>query len=175
MGNVQLLLSGGVDSAVCLHIYKQLNCNINCIFYDYGQNAAVEELMAAKMIADHFAVPLDVVTKTRLLKKEYNGHILGRNAFLLFSALMDTRFDTALISIGIHAGTPYLDCEKPFVDRMQSLYDMYGAGMLRRFPTDTNGRRKVGKEAPPGWRLRCVPFPACPGVARERNDLWARR
>ena len=55
----------------------------------------------------------------------------GRNAFLLFSALMKFKARSGIIAIGVHSGTPYFDCSMSFVQSMQSMFDNYTDGRIR--------------------------------------------
>jgi 7-cyano-7-deazaguanine synthase len=43
------------------------------------------------------------------------GELLGRNAFLIFTALFLTGGRPGLLAMGLHAGTPHYDCSAEFV------------------------------------------------------------
>lgn len=51
-----------------------------------------------------------------------DGLIMGRNLFLLSSALMYKRIKSGIIAIGIHAGTDYVDCGKAFIDNVNQVW-----------------------------------------------------
>ena len=55
----------------------------------------------------------------------------ARNALLLSVALMSMECDSGIVAIGIHAGTPYVDCSLDFQRRMQNVYDLYTNGSVR--------------------------------------------
>ena len=117
-----VLLSGGVDSAACAHFLKQNEHDVGCVFIAYGQSAVRQEQLAAKRIAKHFRMPLHIRkfgSKTRFSK----GEILGRNAFLITSAMLMTPVHSGLLGIGIHSGTRYFDCGSRFFDLMARLIE----------------------------------------------------
>lgn len=117
-----VLLSGGIDSAACVHFLRQQEHHINCVFIDYGQAAARQEQLAAKRVANHFQVPLHVQTFGR--KRRFSaGEIIGRNAFLITSAMLITPVHSGLLGIGIHSGTRYFDCGSRFFDLMARLIE----------------------------------------------------
>jgi 7-cyano-7-deazaguanine synthase len=59
------------------------------------------------------------------------GLTVGRNAFLLLTALMEFGATAPLIVTGIHKGTPYHDCSEAFVETMQGIFDSYTDGVTR--------------------------------------------
>ena len=125
-----VLLSGGIDSSACVAFYLEQGFSVAGIFVDYGQTAMPREVRAAEAIAKHYCIPLTKLTWTGS-KQKTSGLILGRNAFLLFGALMELPEDHGILSFGIHAGTSYQDCKGPFVRRMQSLFDTYTHGKVQ--------------------------------------------
>ena len=54
-----LLLSGGIDSAALLNLYKKENTPVNCIHFSYGQKSEKAELLAANQIVDHYDMRLE--------------------------------------------------------------------------------------------------------------------
>lgn len=84
------------------------------IFIDYGQAAAKLESKAVKLIADRLSVS---VRKVQLAGSHGSGagELLGRNAFLLFTALFLTGGRSGFLGLGLHANTPYYDCSEAFV------------------------------------------------------------
>ncbi len=124
-----VLLSGGLDSAVCLNFYQQSDHNLAALFIDYGQPSANRELAAAIHVARWFDVELDQITAAGL--PEFgDGFVRGRNAFLLMTALMSFKSGSGLIALGIHAGTSYSDCSEEFVVSMRKLFDLYSSGAI---------------------------------------------
>lgn len=117
-----LLLSGGIDSAVCAELLKSNERDLTGVFADYGQRAARHELPAAKKIATHFDINLEILS-CRLGKKFHDGEITGRNLFLISSAMLFLGKQRGNIILGIHSGVPYYDCSEEFMQRMNILLD----------------------------------------------------
>ena len=127
--NVLVLLSGGIDSAACVAFYLKNNFSVSSLFFDYGQLSARREYEAALRIARYDAIPLQRI-RCAGFKQYSGGNIPGRNAFLLQGALMFFKYNSGLISIGIHSDTPYYDCSEKFIQSMQSLFDIYTDGRV---------------------------------------------
>jgi 7-cyano-7-deazaguanine synthase len=128
--HVLVLLSGGVDSAACAAFFVERKYHVEAMHLDYGQAAAEMEFNAAHAIAEHYTIKLHYHRLSDPQRKNV-GHIVGRNAFLLFAALLEFPWDSGLIGIGIHTGTPYFDCTKDFTERVQRLFDAYSDGRIR--------------------------------------------
>jgi 7-cyano-7-deazaguanine synthase len=126
---VLILASGGIDSTACISFYKELKFTTECLFVDYGQAAKVEEYKSIRKIANHYKVKLNKISIDSETNHEH-GFIKGRNAFLFFAALLKFKRPYGLIASGIHAGTPYYDCSKEFVDQMQILFKNYTQGTI---------------------------------------------
>ena len=127
--NVLVLLSGGIDSSTCVEYYKKKHYKVSALFIDYNQPNAAKERAAAQDIANHYDVPLLRVTLSN--SKVPEGYVPARNALLLSVALMSMECDSGIVAIGIHAGTPYVDCSLDFQRRMQNVYDLYTNGSVR--------------------------------------------
>jgi len=121
---VLVLLSGGIDSTACVYYYYTNKFNVSALFVDYGQAAVKPELRAAGRICKHYNIKLKKITLSGG-NKWGKGLIIGRNAFLLFTALMNFKYESGLISIGIHSGTTYWDCSKNFAESIQKLFMAY--------------------------------------------------
>lgn len=121
---VLVLLSGGLDSAACLDFYLDLGRTPCALFIDYGQPASVPELQAARAIAEFYSVPIAHL-RCEGAQPKNAGLISGRNAFLVTAALMERPNSVSIIAAGLHAGTDYSDCSGDFVDKMQSVLDVY--------------------------------------------------
>jgi len=129
-GMAWVLLSGGIDSSACVSFYMDQGFSTEGMFIDYGQIALPREIRAAESIAEHYRIPLKKLKWSGGQQKK-SGFICGRNAFLLFSGLMELRQETAILAIGIHSGTTYQDCSMSFVRKMQGLFDVYTHGRVQ--------------------------------------------
>ena len=117
-----VLVSGGVDSAACVDFYLRQQFTVGGLHVTYGQPSARQEITAAHALATHFAIPLTHITLTGAVAKP-DGQVLGRNAFLLFTALGELDVNAGVIALGVHAGTPYYDCSANFMASVQTVVD----------------------------------------------------
>ncbi len=124
-----ILLSGGIDSSACLAFYKRLGYSTPTIFIDYGQPARVPERASAESIADYYSVPFEIVVCNGP-ETSFAGEIWGRNAFLLMTALLYNQVHRGIIALGIHAGTPYYDCQTEFVQSISHIIEGYSQGRI---------------------------------------------
>ena len=127
--DVWLLMSGGVDSTACGHYFKQRGDRVTGVFVDYGQLAAGRERMAAEKVTEHLGLELKTLS-FRASRSFDVGEIIGRNAFLIFSAMMGVEMQAGILSLGIHAGTGYYDCGTEFIRSIGEVVDAYSAGKL---------------------------------------------
>jgi len=169
-----VLISGGIDSAACTHFLAQQGLDVSGVFIDHGQAAARVEGLASTAIAEHLGVPLATYRVTGM-EPFSCGELVGRNAFLAFTALFLTRARPGLLAMGLHAGTPYYDCSETFVSAVTKLiaehtngrvsfvapfltwskrevYDYFVAAGL---PTELTYSCEAGKEAPCGVCASC--------------------
>jgi 7-cyano-7-deazaguanine synthase len=107
-----VLLSGGIDSAACAHFLKS-DADVQGLFLDFNQSAANQERKAAKILATQLDIPFEEFS-IRPAGQRGAGELVGRNAFLLSTALFLSAGRHNVIAIGIHAGTPYYDCSPAF-------------------------------------------------------------
>jgi len=128
--SICVLFSGGIDSTACIHFYREQGAEVSAVFIDYGQKAAKRELISARRISHFFDVSLEKFTWTGK-RLDKTGPILGRNAFFLMAALMEISPRTRIVSMGIHAGTEYVDCSASFLDKMRGIIDDYTGGMIQ--------------------------------------------
>ncbi|MGO9022291.1 MAG: 7-cyano-7-deazaguanine synthase [Syntrophobacteraceae bacterium] len=172
--NGLILLSGGIDSSACLEFYIRQRFTVNALFVDYGQIANRREELAASAICAHYQIPLQKITTTGF-RQWAGGQIHGRNAFLLYAALMNFPFYSGVIGIGVHCGTEYYDCSKEFIVSTQKSFDFYTDGrvvigvplldwlkpeiwkycMLSGVPVDLTYSCEMGKDQPCGNCLSC--------------------
>jgi 7-cyano-7-deazaguanine synthase len=127
---VFVLASGGIDSTGCLSFYLDQQDDVEALFIDYGQAARKQEFRAVSSICDHLGIPLNTIRCAGASRKT-SGMIYGRNAFLLYLALMEFPSNHGIISIGIHSGTQYYDCSPQFISSLQKVFDLYTNGAVR--------------------------------------------
>jgi 7-cyano-7-deazaguanine synthase len=125
-----VLLSGGIDSTACVAFLKDRTDSARAIFLDYGQLSRKQEERAACAVASHFGIALTII-RCAGAKPKNAGLISGRNAFLVFLALMETQMRAGIIALGVHSGTRYWDCGPQFVAAVQQLLDGYTDGKIR--------------------------------------------
>jgi len=125
-----VLLSGGIDSAACAHFLRDNGFSIRALFVDYGQKAAPFEKRSAEALSNLLGAELDSV----LLRSPTHfgaGEIAGRNAFLVFAALLTGQLRTGVIALGIHSGTTYYDCSTAFAQSLDRLLAEHTDGRVR--------------------------------------------
>lgn len=122
-----ILLSGGIDSAACVKYFISQNHETSCIFVDYGQMNRKLERLSAQKICDILKCDLALI-EAKFKKRDNKSLIQGRNLFLISSALMLDLRPPFVISLGIHADTPYRDCSEVFVKASQNILDVYYSG-----------------------------------------------
>lgn len=125
----RVLLSGGIDSAACAHFLAAQGYRVRGIFVEFGQAAQTPERLAIERISKSLGIQTSVI-QARGLGDFGAGELLGRNAFLIFAAMLLGGTHRGLLAIGVHSGTPYFDCSLGFIDRMKSLVEEHTAGRL---------------------------------------------
>lgn len=60
-GRACVLLSGGMDSTVCLHWTMQKYREVRAVGFDYGQPQRDSELMAAGKLARRYSIPFEII------------------------------------------------------------------------------------------------------------------
>ena len=126
---VSVLLSGGIDSACCVRWFKDRGFTVNGIFINYGQLALKQERHAVDRLQS--ALDIKVLCLTATSSNGFGpAELVGRNAFLISSAIFLGHIHRGLLAIGIHSGTPYYDCSAGFVERMKGLAEEQTDGHL---------------------------------------------
>jgi 7-cyano-7-deazaguanine synthase len=129
--DVVVLASGGLDSTACLEYYVSRKFDVVAIHVDYNQASRVRERVAVEAICGALSVPLSVIGVSGV-GPFGGGEIRGRNAMLITLALVSANVPrSALMALGIHAGTRYPDCAPVFVSAMQGVADIYANGAIR--------------------------------------------
>lgn len=127
---VHVLLSGGIDSAALLSFYLRQKFRVAPLFVDFGQAAGKQELRAARSLCKFHGLSLSVVS-ANTGGRFAAGYVPGRNAFLLFTAMLVSQEQSGVIAIGIHERTSYYDCSEGFLKAVQAIIDGYSAGRLK--------------------------------------------
>ena len=107
-------MSGGIDSTACAHHLVLQGLQVDAIYVDHGQAAARHESKAASAVARHLNIQLTKI-EVEGFGKFGAGELVGRNAFLVSTALFAIRGRPGLLALGLHAGTPYYDCSEVFL------------------------------------------------------------
>ena len=134
-----VLMSGGIDSAACAHHLHNAGFAVEGLFINYGQAAARLEEKAVSAIATYLGIKLRKVSLDGG-GRYGSGELVGRNAFLIFTALFVTAGRPGLLGVGIHAGTPYYDCSEGFLATLGKLVAEHTdgrVGLLAPFATWT--------------------------------------
>ena len=122
-------MSGGIDSTACAHYFLERGDNVDGLFVDYGQAAVIAELSAVQNVTHYLGIPLSITT-FRSDRDFGSGEILGRNAFLVFAAMMGVMPTKGGLALGVHAGTDYYDCGVDFVEKLAHIVDAYSSGRI---------------------------------------------
>ena len=124
-----MLLSGGIDSAACVAFYKHLGHSVSGLFIDYGQPVHEQEKRSAGAVATHYNIPFATI-RCAGPETNYVGEIAGRNAFLVFTALLFRPIQCGIIALGIHHGTAYYDCSESFAEDLNRIISGYTSGRV---------------------------------------------
>jgi len=137
MGSV-VLLSGGIDSAVCAAIEADRGRLVGCLFILYGQPAADAERTAARAVARQLGAPFRQMTVPLPLGpmgapdgEEGPRVVPGRNLALLSLGVchaLSVEADTVVIGATAGDRDDYRDCRGPFVRDVSEIARVtYGA------------------------------------------------
>lgn len=141
-----ILLSGGMDSALCLARYGAAQA----IGFEYGQPHAVELDYAAK-IAEHYGVPF---TRHALPYMQRINDVVfaGRNAVMLTAAASRAQcaqcagIDSVVIGCNFTDAQRFPDCRPAFIKAMsEALHGAYGVRVSA--PLLTMTKSQIVKEA----------------------------
>lgn len=115
-----VLFSGGIDSTSCIHLLKQDGYDVSGLFIDFNQPASRKERQCTETLSKTLEIPLQIIEVKSNTNFE-SGELLGRNSFFVFSAILLGNCIDGLLTLGIHAGTPYFDCSPAFLERIDPL------------------------------------------------------
>jgi len=124
---VNLLLSGGIDSTALTALYLSWGVTIKGIHFNYGHPSFAGEQRAVEKISSYYKIPVTTIDLGLSISSS-KGEYYCRNAVLLLAAASISSFKSSRYAIGIHAGTPYYDCSRGFVNDIQRVFDGYFSG-----------------------------------------------
>jgi len=125
-------MSGGLDSMAVAHYYLHAGFQVTGLFVNYGQLSAKYEEDAVYNISHYFNINLEKTSVDGLYGTSNKiGFIQGRNLLLLSIAISYFPFKSGIISIGTHSGTDYSDSTQIFLDKCQSICDLYFDGLVK--------------------------------------------
>ena len=111
-----VLLSGGIDSMVVLHLLTQAGRDTTAVHIDFGQPAREQERTAAIAVAREYRTEIREIS-AHFPQQFGPGEIRFRNGFLIFAAAVQSNAASELeIAIGTHAGVSYPDCSERFIE-----------------------------------------------------------
>jgi len=126
---VTILHSGGIDSTALIHFYNKLSFAIKCLYIDFGQKSAKQEIKSVRKISKYYNLNNEIL-KVSGSKKYSTGEVIGRNLFFLSTAMMHHGNNRGIIAIGVHSGTQYIDCSKSFIEAVNKIYTFYTNGKI---------------------------------------------
>lgn len=138
-----LLLSGGLDSALCLARYGAEQA----VGFDYGQPHRIELSYAAK-IAAHFGVPFSV-RELPAMPRVDDVVFAGRNAVMLTAAAAIAQaagIDRIVIGCNFSDAQRFPDCRPPFIKAMSEALK-YAYGVTVHAPLLTTSKAQIVAEA----------------------------
>jgi 7-cyano-7-deazaguanine synthase len=129
MKKATVLFSGGIDSASTALLLKSSGLAVRGLFVDYGQPSRQMERRSIALLKDSIGISVDEIHVSSLSSHGV-GELTGRNALLIFSAVLLGNCDSGAIAIGIHSGTPYYDCSPDFAEKIDTLVQQCSDGKL---------------------------------------------
>jgi 7-cyano-7-deazaguanine synthase len=103
LSRCNVLLSGGIDSALVASLLCRDGWSVQAMWVDYGQPAARAERAASRAIASHYGLEWHEAA-VRSVPVPPQGEVPGRNDMLVATARASAPGLT--VAIGVHAGTP---------------------------------------------------------------------
>lgn len=154
-----VLLSGGVDSLVCLN--RERANDPLCLFVDYGQESGEAEQHSARSIASRFAVPLTEARATlwpAVIPGTSTAYVPARNTVLIaLAAALAEQTGRSRVVYGANAGDAegFPDCRPAYVDAInETLRRGLGTPITVSAPLVHMTKRDVILEA----RLHALPL-----------------
>jgi len=169
MSKVLVLLSGGMDSMVCLYIAKKENEEVEAVTFDYGQKHS-KELYSARAIAKEANVPLKAIyvdfrqvggsaltdenlklpldnTYEEIIKgSQPVSYVPNRNMILIAIAAAEAETqDIHKIYYGANAidYSGYWDCRLEFIQQINELFKTNPFGITVRTPLINMTKKEI--------------------------------
>lgn len=127
----RVLLSGGMDSTLCLVLAMREDPSVEAVACDYGQRHGRRELAAAVLIAQALTVPLTIVRGLDIGRGSLTGEdgeldargavLPGRNKALLRAAgwVRGERADEVWIGATADDQEVFVDCRRDYFDALE--------------------------------------------------------
>jgi 7-cyano-7-deazaguanine synthase len=129
MKQATVLFSGGIDSTSTALFLKSSGLSVRGLFVDFGQASRDMERRSIDRLKNLIGMQVDEI-RISSLSFHGIGELTGRNALLIFSAVLLGNCDSGGIAIGIHSGTPYYDCSPDFAESIDVLVRQCSSGKL---------------------------------------------
>jgi 7-cyano-7-deazaguanine synthase len=129
MKNATVLFSGGIDSTSTALFLKSTGFAVRGLFVDFGQASRHMERSSIDRLKGIIGIAVDEI-KINSDSSHGSGELRGRNALLIFSAVLLGNCAPGAIAIGVHAGTPYYDCSPDFTEKIDALVRECTGGQL---------------------------------------------
>jgi 7-cyano-7-deazaguanine synthase len=136
-----VLMSGGIDSGACARFLRERGDRVTGIHFNYGQKAARFERESAARISELLEIPLQIAS-VEIPTSLGTGELVGRNAFLVFAAMMTCQLCSGVIALGIHSGSTYYDTTPAFLQSADRVVSEYSDGRVRLIAPFINWNKK---------------------------------
>lgn len=175
-----VLLSGGLDSAVCLAMEPKRSV---AVYVHYGQPAAAAERAAARDLASTYRARLYELRADLGVGRYIHAPgdplmvVAGRNAMLLsLAGVVARHYPAPALVIGANAADhdEYVDCRKPFLGLMAQALDMPVHAPLLEMRKDEVGNLANDLEMPTDLTWSCY-YPTPAGDACGRCNACVGR
>jgi len=140
-----VLFSGGIDSSACVRYYLEQRYSVTGLFVRFGQASMLMEWKAAGKLARHFGIPLKEIDVSGIpWQGQIPFELQGRNALLASVGLCAFPGKSGLVSMGLHAGTPFPDCSTQFQVMASNLAQISTQGRIAfDFPFGASDKSQI--------------------------------
>lgn len=149
MSGALVLLSGGLDSAVCYALARQDGYDTRGLFVDYGQPVAMQEWLAARAVAGEklLTIRIEGVHTGDMDGKSCGAQVVPlRNAILVACAAnVAAALGAGVVVVGCNADDTrdYADCRSDAINEMRSVVGRFGIGVLAPLQTKNKSEIKM--------------------------------